>query len=289
MSSFNLPEFELLGPRSLNEAVGFLSEYGKDIAVMAGGTDLLVQMKGGYQAGYVLALAEIPDLDYIHYDPSKGLRIGAMATVAQVVKNRDVKENYNALWQSAAQNGTPQTRNTATVVGNLLRASPSGDCCCAALAHGGKIVLEGSSGRREVDIDEFWKDYMITARQEDELAVEVRLPAPEGSVSAFSALNRTSQDLSKISAAVSLKMAGKVCREPRIAMGAVAPVPLKMSRTEKILKGVEITEEVLTRAGEAASQEIKPIDDIRSTAEYRRTVAAVLLRRTIEAALSITS
>jgi carbon-monoxide dehydrogenase medium subunit len=286
MSRTQLPEFELLIPKSLREAVEYLEEHGGHIAVMAGGTDLLIQMKEDYRPKFVMTLGEIPDLDFVTYDPQEGLRIGAMATIAAVLERKDVKEKYRALWQSAAQNGTPQTRNSATVLGNLLRASPAGDCCCAILAHGGCVVLEGPSGRRDIDIDTFWKDYRVTARRENELAVEVRLPPQDGETrSAFSALNRTSQDLAKINAAVSLKMKGKICLEPRIAMGAVAPTPLRLIRSEKHLKGSEITEDVLRRTVESASKEITPIDDIRSTAEYRRQVTIPLLRRTIQAAI----
>ena len=287
MSTLILPAFDLLVPQSLAEAVGCLARYGKDVAILAGGTDLLVSLKAGLRPSYVLSLAEIPDLNYVLFDPSKGLRIGAMATMRQVIDSEVIKKHYRALWQSAAQNGTPQTRNSATVVGNILRASPSGDCSCAILAHGATVVLEGPSGRREVNIDEFWIDYMVMARQPDEIAVEVKLPAPKGnSFSAFMALNRMSQDLSKISAAVSLEMEGNICKAARAAMGAVAPTPLRMVRTEQLLKGAAITDETMAKVAEAARAEVKPIDDVRSTAEYRRTVSGTLLKRTINMALS---
>jgi CO/xanthine dehydrogenase FAD-binding subunit len=286
MSTLVLPEFELLLPQNVAEAVGYLSQYGKDITVMAGGTDVLCQIKGGLRPPCILSLAEIPDLDYVIFDPSKGLRIGAMATMAQVKESNAVKANYPALWQSAAQNGTPQTRNTATVVGNILRASPAGDCSCAIMAHGATVVLASPSGEREVDIDEFWLDYLVTARKPDELAVEVRVPAPKKTAhSAFSALNRTGQDLSKISAAVLLEMDGKTCSDCRIAMGAVAPTILRLRQTEPHLRGAAITEDVITQVAAAASQEIRPIDDIRSTAEYRRAVCGPLLTRAIRSAL----
>jgi carbon-monoxide dehydrogenase medium subunit len=286
MSRTHLPEFDLLIPKSLEEAVDYLQKHGRYLAVMAGGTDLLRQMKEGYRPKYVMSIGEIPDLDFVSYDPHEGLRIGATATMATILKNEDVKENYQALWQSAAQNGTPQTRNRATVLGNLLRASPAGDCCCAILAHGGCLVLEGPPGQRTVDIDAFWKEYRLTARREDELAVEVRLPANDGETrSQFSSLKRTSQDLSKVNAAVSLKMRRHLCLEPRLAMGAVAPIPLRLIRSEKHLKGAKITEDVLRRSLESATEEVTPIDDMRSTAEYRRLVTAPLLGRTIEAAI----
>ena len=287
MSTLTLPAFDLLVPQSLAEAIGYLARYGKDAAILAGGTDLLVSLKAGLRPSYVLSLAEIPGLNYILFSPSEGLRIGAMATMKQVIDSQAIKEHYSALWQSAAQNGTPQTRNTATVVGNILRASPAGDCSCAILAHGGKVLLENPSGRREVDIDDFWIEYMVTARQPDEIAVEVRLPlVGEGARSAFMALNRTSQDLTKISAAVSLTMDGAVCREARMAMGAVGPIPLRMRQAEGRVCGIAITEGLLAKVAEAARSEVKPIDDVRSTAEYRRNVSGTLLTRVIRSALS---
>lgn len=287
MSTLTLPAFDLLVPQSLAEAVGYLARYAKDVAILAGGTDLLVSLKAGLRPPYVLSLAEIPELNYLLFSPSEGLRIGAMATMKQVIDSQAVKEHYSALWQAAAQNGTPQTRNTATVVGNILRASPAGDCSCAILAHGGKVLLEGPSGRREVDIDDFWIEYMVTARQPDEIAVEIRLPpAGKGARSAFMALNRTSQDLTKISAAVSLTMDGEVCREARMAMGAVGPVPLRMRQAESHVSKIAITEELLAKVAEAARSEVKPIDDVRSTAEYRRSVSGTLLTRVIRSALS---
>ena len=287
MSTLVLPAFDLLMPQTLKEAVGFLGQLGKDVAVLAGGTDLLVQMKAGLRPPYVLSLAEVPDLAYVAPLGSGGLKIGAMATMRHVVESQAVKERYVALWQAAAQNGTPQTRNAATVVGNILRASPAGDCSCAILAHGAKVALEGPAGRRHVDIDQFWLDYMVTARQPYEVAVEVELSAPKANTrSAFKAMNRNSQDLSKISGAVSLEMDGDTCRDCRIAMGAVAPMPIRLPQAEACLKGKKITETALEKMAETAQSEIRPIDDVRSTAEYRRAVTGVLLKRIIKAALT---
>ena len=200
MSSRILPEFDLLVPQSVPEAVDMLTKYQNKAAVMAGGTDLLVLMKAGLQSEYVLSLAEIPGLDYVLYDPADGLRIGAMATLAQIVDSDVVKKNYPALWQSACVNGTPQTRNKATVVGNILRASPAGDCCVAVLALGGTVILQGAAGKREVGIDNFWTGYRQTARQAFEFAVEFKIPAKVGK-SAFKRMTRADQDLSKMNAA----------------------------------------------------------------------------------------
>jgi carbon-monoxide dehydrogenase medium subunit len=285
MSSRILPEFELLMPQSVPEAVEILSKYKDQAAIMAGGTDLLVLMKAGLKVPYVVGLSEVAGLDYLIYDPVEGLRIGAMATLAQIVDNENVKKNYTALWQSACVNGTPQTRNKATVVGNILRASPAGDCCAAALALGGTVVLQGAAGKREVDIDNFWTGYRQTARQAFEFAVEYKIPAKVGK-SAFKRMTRADQDLSKLNASACLDMAGNVCQGARLAMGCVAPTLVRMKKAEEIIKGKEITDAVLKEVEAAVKAEVTPIDDVRSSAWYRKEVAGVLLKRTIEKALA---
>ena len=129
-----LPEFELLAPTSIAEAVEMASEYKDGAAVLAGGTDLMIMLQKSLRPQHVIALGEIPDLDYITYSKNDGLRIGALVTAWQLVQDSKVKKNYTALWQAASSLGSPQIRNAATIVGNILRASPSGDCCCAMLA-----------------------------------------------------------------------------------------------------------------------------------------------------------
>ncbi|MCG7851551.1 MAG: FAD binding domain-containing protein, partial [Methanosarcinaceae archaeon] len=285
MSSRILPEFDLLVPQSIPETVEMLTKYQNKAAIMAGGTDLLVLMKAGLQSEYLLSLAEVPGLDYVLYDPSDGLRIGAMATLAQIVDNENIKKLYPALWQSACVNGTPQTRNKATVVGNILRASPAGDCCAAAMALGGTVVLQGAAGKREVDIDNFWVGYRVTARQAFEFAVEYKISANVGK-SAFKRMTRSDQDLSKLNAAACLNMAGNVCQGARLAMGCVAPTLVRMKKAEEILKGKEITDAVLKEVVEAVKAEVTPIDDVRSSAWYRKEVSGVLVKRTIEKALA---
>lgn len=305
MSSRILPEFELFVPQSVQEAVELLAQHGDRIAVMAGGTDLLVHLKAEgekaafrdgraetlkqlpsvFHPDYVLSLSEIPGLDFISISEQEGLRIGAMATLAQIAESTLIKERYPAIWKSAAENGTVQTRNVATLVGNLLRGSPAGDCCCAVLACGGTVVLQGPNGKREVPVDDFWLGYRKTARRPDELALEVKIPIPSsGTVTAFNCLTRLTEDISKINAAVMLTMDGKRCKDVRIAMGCVAPVPLRLKSSESILKDKEITEDLYLSLKESVRQEINPIDDVRSSAEYRREVAGILVKRTIEKA-----
>lgn len=287
MTSRILPQFELVMPKSLAEAFDHLDTYGKNTAIMAGGTDLMTEMKKAPLADYVLSLAQIPELNILECDTQKGLRLGAMTTLADVVKSQEVRREYPALWFSAASNGTVQTRNMGTVLGNVLRGSPSGDCCCAILAYGGSVVLQSSSGEREVDIDEFWSGYRQTARKDNEIAVALRLPAlKETTRSAFKDLTRTNMDLAKVNAAVCMVIEDKVCKNIRIAIGGVAPTTLRLKDCESFLQGNELSEDILHQVEQKVSETIQPIDDVRSTAEYRKYASGALVRQTIAAALT---
>ena len=289
MSSRILPEFELLVPQSMEEAVNYLSEHQNNAAVMAGGTDLLVQMKGSFKCvkgdmdfNYIMSLAEIPDLDYVTYDDKEGLRIGAMATLIQVGEHPIVKEKYPALAQSIDVCGTIQTRNMGTVVGNLLNSSPCADCSCAILALGGSVILTSSKEQREVDIDNFWLGYRFVARKPDEICVEVRLPpVADGTLSAHNKMTRVAHDLSKISASVRLDMDGNTCTDARIAMASVAATTTRLKETEKLFIGKEIDDALLEQLLASVPSEIDPIDDVRSTAEYRRDVSGIVVKRAV--------
>ncbi len=287
MSSRVLPQFDLLSPRSISEAVDLLAQHQSQVSVLAGGTDLLIWNYIRKQAPpSLMSLSALEGLDRIDDVPGEGLRIGAKAKVAQLLDSPVVAAKYPALHEAAITFATPQIRNMATVMGNLLRASPAGDCSCAILALGATVALASRQGNRTVDIDDFWVSYGVTARRSDELAVEVRIPEPASSTrSAFHRLTRTHEDLAKLNVAVRLEMDQSVCRRARVAMGCVGPTPLRLKRTESLLKGAELTGETLRKVAESAREEVQPIDDQRSSAAYRRQVSGVILRRTIERAI----
>jgi len=288
MSSRILTDFDLLLPGSLEEALDILQREQAAVTVVSGGTDILVMMKSGFTTDKVMSLAGLSDLDYLEYDSDTGLRVGARTTIAQVVDSAEVEQHYPALWQAAKIFATPQLRNTATVVGNLLRGSPAGDCSAAVSALGGTLVMASAQGKREVDIDDLWVSYGTTARADNELALELQIPAPgAGTVSAFKRLTRVNEDLAKLNVAVSLEMDGSNCTSARFAMGCVAPTMIRLPSAEAELIGAEVNDESLARAAEAVQQDISPIDDQRSTAEYRRDVAGVYLKRAVQQACGI--
>jgi carbon-monoxide dehydrogenase medium subunit len=284
MSSRVLPQFDLLIPQSIPETIDMLTQHLGNIAVLAGGTDLLVwNYIRNKRPPHILSLKALPDLDYLNYLPGEGLRIGAKTKVAELLVDPVVKAKFPALHEAASVFATPQIRNMATVVGNVMRGSPAGDCSCAILALGGQLVLHGPAGQRLVDIDDFWISYGVTARQPDELAVELRIPEPGATCrSGFHRLTRVHEDLAKLNVAVRLEMLHGTCTGVRIAMGCAGPVPLRLRETEKLLRGSQLSDGLLKKIGDCVRAEISPIDDQRSTAEYRREVAAVIVKREIQ-------
>lgn len=266
-----------------------LAQHQHQVSILNGGTALWNHnRKMKHQPPYIMSLSALKGLDYVTYIPGEGLRIGAKARIQDLIENPDVAARYPALYASAFWFGNPQIRFMATVIGNILRASPSADCSCAILALGGQVVLQSMAGQRIVDIDDFWVAYDVTARRFDELATEIRIPEPTSATcSSFQRLTRVRQDLAKLNVAVRLEMSQGVCQQARIAMGCVGPTTMRLKGVESMLEGNAITKDLLQQVATAVKAEIAPIDDQRSTAAYRREVSGVILRRVIERAASI--
>lgn len=287
MSSRILPEFELKSPQSVDETLELLANYGERAVIFSGGSDLVVAMKFGFAPSNIISINKIPSLATITFDAEQGLSIGAKVTIAQILENEIVKTLYPALWQAADIFATPQIRNTATVIGNVLRGSPAGDCSCAVLALKGSLVLQNQQGTREVSIDDFWTGYNQNAREPDELAISIKLPAPsKNSRSVFKRMTRVNEDLAKLNAAVNLEMDGDICKSARIAIGCVGPTTMRLPKTESVLIGNEINASTLAAIADTVATEISPIDDKRSSREYRIHVSGVLVKRLVEQAAS---
>lgn len=285
MSSRILPEFDLLVPTSTSEAINLLAHYQNRAELISGGTDLVVAMKVRHQSEVLISMSEVGGLDYIDFNRDSGLHIGARATVAQILETPEIQTLYPALWQAAWVFATPQIRTAATVIGNVLRGSPAGDCSCALLALGARVILQSQNGKREVPIEDFWTGYNQNARQSDELVVEIIVDAPQQQTgSAFRRMTRVNEDLAKLNGAVRLDMDGNICRAARMAMGCVGPTTLRLPKSEQLLIGEEITPELLAHVADVVPTEISPIDDKRSTAEYRLMVSGVVMKRLIEQA-----
>jgi CO/xanthine dehydrogenase FAD-binding subunit len=282
-----LPHFQYLAPKTVEEACSLLAEHPDETSVLAGGTDLLVKMKQRRVVpGYVLNLKSISGMDQIRYDEKTGLRVGALVTIQSLKNSVVVKRNCKILAEAAAVESSVQIRNVATLGGNIANASPAADAPLALLALGASIVLTRSGGQRTVPVEEFSTGPGKTKIKPGEIISEVRIPPfpPKTGVSYLKhAVRRT--DIAIVSAAVVLTLKEGVCAEVRIALGSVAPTAIRARKAENLLRGKNITEELVESAARAAAEECRPIDDIRGYADYRTKTVFDITRQGILEAL----
>jgi carbon-monoxide dehydrogenase medium subunit len=277
-------EFAYHEPRTLAEAVSLLQTHGSSARVLAGGTDLLVQMKlGKIQLQHLVFISKIPELHFI--TESRGLRIGPLIVHRELEKSLMVREKYNALFEAVRSVTSVQVRNMGTIGGNICHASPAADSSPALIALGAQIKITGGAGTRRLPLEDFFVGPGKTDLKPGELLSEIQVPDPgPASGSAFLKLTRVAADLAKVNAAAFIQNEKEVCRECRIASGAVAPTPIRLKQAEAVLRGKRFDEDLCRLAGEKAAEEIQPITDIRSTAWYRREVIKVLVRDVLQQA-----
>ena len=272
-------------PRTLREALEILADG--VCRPIAGGTDVMVGLANGAGDGRpLLDLASLDELRGIHLadEPQGGsvLLLGALTTYAELRRSSLVAEHLPVLAEAAATVGAAQIQARGTLGGNVVNASPAGDMLPILLATDASIVLGSVRGERRVPTARFFTGYRTTARAADELLVRIEIPLPPGRRVRFRKVGtRRAQAIAKVVMAVSWADGDGAWRDVRVALGSVAPVPLRVPGTEAILEGEVPTPAVADRAAAAVAVEIHPIDDVRSTAAYRRLVAGRALRRII--------
>ncbi len=269
-------------PHSLEEAVELLKASNGDARVLAGGTDLLVQMRTGLQRPQlIIDVKRIRELMAISLGEG-GLRLGAAVSAAEIGEHRELVESYPGLAEAVALIGSTQIQGRASVGGNLCNASPAADAVPALHALGAECVVAGPGGQRTLAIEDFLLGPGRTALGAGELLVELRIgPRPPRSADAYLRfIPRSEMDIAVVGAGVDLTLDpdGR-CSAARVALGAVAPTVIEVPEAAAALVGGAIDEAALERAGEAASAATSPIDDKRGTVAFRRKVAAVLTRR----------
>jgi CO/xanthine dehydrogenase FAD-binding subunit len=270
----------VLSPSTLDEAYAALSET-DPWRPIAGGTDLMVQITGeiGPPPDRVLDLWGLRELRTITVEDG-ALAIGALSTFTDIRRSELCQEHLPALVAAAATIGAAQIQNRATIGGNIVNASPAGDSLPVLLAMDAEMLLGSAGGQRRVAASEFWPAYRTTARRPDELLLRVLIPLPRGRQVAFRKVGtRRAQAISKVVMAVAWRQDGGVWRDVRVALGSVAATPIRAAETERVLEGGAARREVADHAALVLANEIKPIDDVRSTADYRRVVAARVLHR----------
>lgn len=283
-----LPQFRYLAPKSIDEACKSLASLGVQASALAGGTDLLVKMKQRRLVPtYVVNLKTIPDLDYIRYDETDGLRIGALTTIQSIKNSVVIKRNFRVLNQAAGVESSVQIRNRATIGGNIANASPAADAPLALIVHGASVVVAGADGERELPLEDFFIGPGRNMLQPGDIIREVHVPTPPaGSGGAYMkhAVRRT--DIAIVSAGALVTLSDGVCTGARIGLGSVAPTAIRVKKAEEALLGQRPTAEAVRRAVEEAAKEARPIDDVRGYADFRAWTLRQVVQRVINDAIN---
>lgn len=273
--------FEYFAPRTLPEAADLLARHGDQARAVAGGTDLLLKMKAGRLRPRVIVnlkrLAELRGLDFNGH-----LTLGALTTLEALRRSPVIRRHYPALAEASASMASPQIRNLATVGGNLCNAAPSADLAPILLALDARARLAGPQGERRVPLDEFFTGPGRTVLQPGELLVALEVPPPAGRALYLKLAPRQHMDIAVVGLGLRLQVEAGRCVQARLALGAVAPVPLRVPQAGAELEGSALTPERIARAAQLAAEAAQPIDDLRGSAWYRRRMVGVLARRGLE-------
>jgi CO/xanthine dehydrogenase FAD-binding subunit len=280
--------FGYSAPGSIEEALSLLEGADESWHVLSGGTNLVVELRDRKKhPEAVLDISYIDSLRYIREEDGK-IRIGARASVEDLLRSSLIREKAGVLYECAQNFAGPPIRNRATVVGNVVDASPAADCVPPLLALDAVAVLRSSKDERRVSLSEFATGVRETVRRPDELVTELEFePVDSGSGYGYYKLGRRkAMAISVVSAAVVLRMDNGSCRQAAISLGAVSAVPLRVGAAEALLSGQGAPDaETVAECGRLASAASSPIDDIRASAEYRRLMCEVLTRRLLNRAL----
>jgi len=284
-----LPEFDIFFPKTVEETCSLLSKYGRSAQVVAGGTDLFVKMKlRRFLPTVLVNIKKISGLDYIRWDKERGLSIGPLTTIQAICESDVIAEKFPVLKEAAGVLGTEQIRNLATLAGNLANASPSAEFAPPLLVLGASLRCLGASGERIVSIERFFTGPGKTALQPDELIMDVTVSNPlPGARLVYLKHSLRKMDVAMASAAISVIVDGDVCRDARIALGAVAPTPFRAVKSERKLAGQRLTGDagesaLFDEVAQTAAAETLPIDDVRSYASYRKRVIAMMVRHGLD-------
>ena len=281
-----LPKFEYFAPKTMEEACSLLAKYKGEARVLAGGTDLLVQMKNReVTPGYLINIKNIPDLDYIRYDDKEGLRIGALTPIEALKTSTLIRRRFSILSQAAAVLGTVQIRNRGTIAGNLCNASPAAETAPALITLAAKARIAGVAGERAVALEDFFVGPGQTVLQAGEILTEIQVPnLPPRSGGAYLKHSIKRMDIAIVGVGVVITLNGEVCNDIKIALGAVASTPIRAKKAEEIIRGQGLDSELMERAAQIASEESRPIDDIHSYAQYRKQMVKVLAKEAMKQA-----
>ncbi|MDP2644840.1 MAG: xanthine dehydrogenase family protein subunit M [Desulfobacterales bacterium] len=287
-----LPKFEYLAPQTVQEVCALLAQYGENAAIIAGGTDLLPKMKRRETVPqHLISLENIPGLDRIEYSDADGLRIGPAVTMHSIRNFPVIREKFGALAQAAADLGSAQIRNLATLAGNLCNTAPCADTPPALIAMGARLKLVHAAGERTVPIEEFFLEPFKSTRKNIEFLAEIQVPAQApGSRGVYLRHTlRGAMEYPLVGVAVLLDLEGQVCRDIKVA-GSVCShcwrregckfpcgTPFRATRTEEVLRGKKLDDTLIQEAAQIAAKQARPLVNT----NYARDMIKVFTRRAV--------
>ena len=277
-------KFDYYQPESLKEAYKLMEKVKGEAVYVAGGTDVIVRIKQrAIQPEALISLRGIEELKEIR--ENGGMSLGAGILFREIEASDKIARQYQALYQATCVLANPQIRNVATLGGNLCNAAPSADSAPPLLVLEAEVELEGPGGKRRIKLEDLFTGPGQTAKEPEEIMTRINIPSQyAGTGTAFLKIGRVSQDIAIANASALVAIEGGVCRKCRLAVGAVAPVPLRLKSIEEKIEGQKIEEELLQEVEKMVCEAVSPITDVRSTAEYRRAVSGVLIKRAIRQA-----
>ncbi len=278
-------KFSYLRPKSIDEAISLVESHKEKARYIAGGTDILVKIKERkVLPNFLISIRQILELAYIRYEEAKGiLRIGSMTTHRMLEMSPFVRRTYPILSDAVDNIGSVQIRNVATIGGNIVNAVPSADGAIPLITLGAKISMRGPKGERTMELVDFFIGPGQTLLEHGEIVLEFVVPrlSPHTGMAYYKHTRRAAMELPILGVAVliSLEDDGITCSDARIGLGVLAPTPMRAFNAEKILKGKEMQDAVLEKAGKVAADECKARDSVRGEAWYRRTMVEVFVKR----------
>lgn len=284
-----MKDFEYFAPKTVEEALSLLSQYREEAKMIAGGQSMLVTMRQGLLAPEnLIDIKGISALDYIHYDEKEGLRIGALTTHRAIEKSPIIQKHFEVLSEMEVNLATIQTRNWGTIGGNLCHGDPAGDPAPVLITLNAKLKVNRVGQERIVPMEEFSKDFLEVDLGADEMLTEIQVPIPKPHTGiAYDKLMQVQGDSGMVGAAASITLnpTNGVCEDARIVLGNVSSIPFRARKAESRLIGKVLNDDLLAEAGQVASEEPDPNSDMHATAEYRREMLKVFVRRTAKRAL----
>ena len=286
-----MQDFEYIAPRTLSEAVALMSEKGESARPLAGGTDILVQLRGGRRSvERIVDVKHVPELNEMSFSRESGLVLGAAVPCYRLYQDQDIAQAYPGIMDAASMIGGIQIQGRASVGGNLCNAAPSADAIPPLIVHNATCVIAGQQGTREIAVEEFCTAPGRNVLQGGELLVSMRIPAPKsgsgGRYLRFIPRNEMDIAVAGVGSWAQLSPDNRSIVSARVALASVAPTPLFVEESGARLAGREVSKEAIEDAAQAAMEAARPISDMRGTIQQRRHLVGVLTRRTLEGAIA---